>query len=288
MTLSRLSLSRLLLSATTALVPSAHAQSTTVITSCVSNLSGVSRIVASPAACQPGLEHIVQWNEQGPAGPKGATGATGPTGPRGIPGPIGERGLTGATGATGPQGPTGATGATGPQGPAGSGAGYTIHTYFDTKTLPKNSHGAYVNACPSAEVVVSASCGYQSETEEQDQTNVVLNYAGLDPGRNNYGLCLINNTSSDARNLNIGVSCLASTSSTSSSGSVVRSCTYNPATQPPCTEADATIFDPLANKQQAEAALKAANAEAAATSTAPTSTTPQTHRSITLWFRSAN
>ncbi len=56
--------------------------------------------------------------------------------------------------------------------------------------------------------------------------------------------------------------------------------------QAPCTGADATIFDPVADKQQAEAALKAANAEAALA--APATTTPKVPCSVTLWFRSDN
>ncbi len=46
---------------------SVEAQSTT-ITSCVSKLTGVARIVGVPSACNASLENVVQWNEQGPQG----------------------------------------------------------------------------------------------------------------------------------------------------------------------------------------------------------------------------
>ena len=62
---------------------SAVAQTTTspVIFACVSNLTGVTRIVAaSPGACHKGLETIVTWNQEGPAGPTGPTGSQGHAG----------------------------------------------------------------------------------------------------------------------------------------------------------------------------------------------------------------
>ncbi len=58
----------------------AQTTSTAVITSCVSKLSGVSRIVASPASCNAAVENVVQWNQQGIQGPKGDPGPQGPPG----------------------------------------------------------------------------------------------------------------------------------------------------------------------------------------------------------------
>ncbi len=54
----------------------AQTTSTNVITSCVSKLSGVSRIVAAPTACNGAVENVVMWNQQGQAGPQGAPGLT--------------------------------------------------------------------------------------------------------------------------------------------------------------------------------------------------------------------
>ena len=102
-----------------------------VITSCVSKLSGVSRIVAAASACNASTENVVVWNQQGPAGPQGlqgpmglmgAPGAQGPAGPAGATGPAGPQGpvgAAGAKGATGAAGPVGATGPAGPSGPSG-------------------------------------------------------------------------------------------------------------------------------------------------------------------------
>ena len=60
---------------------SAQTTSSPQIFACVSNLTGVVRIVApSPGACHKGLESIVTWNQQGPAGPTGLTGSQGPAG----------------------------------------------------------------------------------------------------------------------------------------------------------------------------------------------------------------
>ncbi len=88
-----------------------HAQST-VITSCVSRLTGVSRIVAAPSACNANVENVVMWNQQGPAGPAGAPGTPG------------------TPGAIGPAGPTG------PQGPPG----LTYRGAFNINTFPYNKN----------------------------------------------------------------------------------------------------------------------------------------------------
>ena len=101
----------------------ALAQTSTIITSCVANMNGASRIVASPSACIAGLETAVQWNKQGPAGSTGATGSQGPQGMQGNPGAqgaTGSPGAPGATGATGLIGATGVAGATGATGVAGA------------------------------------------------------------------------------------------------------------------------------------------------------------------------
>ena len=65
----------------------------TVITSCVSKLSGVSRIVATPAACHAGVEIVVQWNQQGPQGLQGSKGDPGPQGANGTAGATGPAGM---------------------------------------------------------------------------------------------------------------------------------------------------------------------------------------------------
>lgn len=282
----------------------AHAQSPTLITACVSNLTGVSRIVAAPSLCQAGLEQVVQWNQKGATGPEGPTGhpglpgrpgPQGIAGPQGPAGPIGHPGIPGRPGPQGipgPQGPAGATGPTGPAGPvgpAGSGSDYTIHFYSKTDNIPGHPSlntyevSQFRDVCPGAEIAIAASCGYQAENNTRDQHNVIIDYAGLDVNDPTHTLCLITNTSSDSRNLNTGVSCLAKTSA-ASAGSVVKYCTYDPDTQAPCTEADAILFDPVADKQQAAAKLKLAEETAAAT---PGQIRKPQH-SVTLWFRSNN
>ncbi len=87
-----------------------------VIISCVSRLSGVSRIVASPTSCNAAVENVVMWNQQGPAGAPGPAGAQGPAGARGLAGPQGPAGPTGPTGLQGPAGPAGPRGTTGAAG----------------------------------------------------------------------------------------------------------------------------------------------------------------------------
>ncbi len=84
----------------------AGAQSSNVITSCVSKLTSVSRIVPSAASCNANTETVTYWNQ---TGPQGATGPIGPAGPQGVAGPTGPTGTTGATGSTGPAGPAGPT-----------------------------------------------------------------------------------------------------------------------------------------------------------------------------------
>ena len=53
-----------------------------VITACVNNQNGNTRIVSSSADCR-NSEHSIQWNTQGEAGPQGPAGLVGPIGPQG-------------------------------------------------------------------------------------------------------------------------------------------------------------------------------------------------------------
>ena len=254
---------------------------TNIITSCVSNLTGVSRIVATPSACVAGVEKFVQWNKQGPQG------ATGATGPAGAPGVMGPRGLTGPQGNQGAQGLTGPAGPAGATGPAGSASAYTIHFYVKTHTLQGTSGydvGYDTNVCPSKEVAVAASCGYQYTQATLDQHNVSVNFEGLDTDNHNAALCLMTNTSSDTRNTNVGVSCLAQVTITAdAAAAVIKSCTYNPDTEEPCTEAMATVYDPTASKSIAVSPTT--NEQLATISQAQTESKPTVHRSVTLWFR---
>jgi hypothetical protein len=73
---------------------------------CVSNASGVLRVIAPGAACRPD-ETAITWNQQGP---KGDVGPQGPAGPQGQQGPQGPQGAPGPKGDTGPQGPAGPAG----------------------------------------------------------------------------------------------------------------------------------------------------------------------------------
>ena len=83
-----------------------------IIHACVTNGTGVVRIVSAETTCTAN-ETALEWGVVGLQGPKGDTGATGATGPQGA------KGDTGATGAAGPQGVQGNAGATGPQGQKG-------------------------------------------------------------------------------------------------------------------------------------------------------------------------
>jgi len=107
------------------------------IYACVSNRTGIPRLVSASKRCRRG-EHKISWvassargavgipGARGPTGPGGTAGAPGVAGAAGTPGPTGPAGIPGtaaARGATGPPGavgPTGARGPTGPQGPSGS------------------------------------------------------------------------------------------------------------------------------------------------------------------------
>ena len=96
-----------------------------IIHACVTNGTGVVRIVSAETTCAAN-ETALEWGVvglQGPKGDAGATGATGPQGLKGDTGAAGPQGLQGITGATGPQGPKGDTGATGPQGLKGEPGG---------------------------------------------------------------------------------------------------------------------------------------------------------------------
>ena len=95
--------------------------SSTAITGCYANGSGVLRIVKPTEPCRSGETRLTwdQYGTQGPAGPSGPPGPSGPTGPQGLPGPSGSPGAAGADGAPGAAGPQGLQGPAGPAGPAG-------------------------------------------------------------------------------------------------------------------------------------------------------------------------
>jgi hypothetical protein len=78
----------------------AHGGDGTKVHACVSNASGIVRVVSSEETCR-GTEYALDWNIHGESGPAGETGPQGPAGPQGAEGPAG------ATGAPGPQGPQG-------------------------------------------------------------------------------------------------------------------------------------------------------------------------------------
>jgi len=124
-----------------------HGQ-TAVITSCVSKLTKVARVVAASANCSATLESVVTWNQQGPAGLQGFNGNTGAQGVKGLPG---------STGATGPTGPTGVVGAPGPQGPIGPA------TLTANLSLPANIQ----DASPYFGPISGASTGTSGTTLDQ-------------------------------------------------------------------------------------------------------------------------
>jgi hypothetical protein len=76
------------------------AQGGDVITACIDNSRGNTRIVGSSTECTQN-EHPVQWNVTGPQGPPGPQGEQGPVGPPGPQGPTGAQGPPGANGTDG-------------------------------------------------------------------------------------------------------------------------------------------------------------------------------------------
>ncbi len=281
----------------------ATAQNYNIITSCVSKLTSVSRIVPSAASCNANTETVTYWNQtgpqgpqgatgatgaagatgatgatgargaqgtQGPAGPTGNTGATGPAGPTGNTGATGPAGPTGNTGATGPAGPTGPTGATGPQGPAGTNPTYSTNTYFQTISVPANTDVTGYQACPTGQSYLSASCGARIDGRTNGTGSVYVLYSGFNPNNSQQAACYIQNGDSNAHNVIEGVTCLQQVSANSSTEAdtfaknakvalasaatntnVIKSCTYNPDTQQPCTAADASVWDRAAQLRAA-------------------------------------
>ena len=80
---------------------------------------------------------------QGPAGPAGATGLTGPAGPAGAIGPIGP---------VGPQGPAGPKGTLAVEAETGN-----------TVSVPPDTAGAFIFACPNAALPTLLSGGYSTD-----------------------------------------------------------------------------------------------------------------------------
>jgi hypothetical protein len=124
-----------------------------------------------------------------------------------------------------------------------------------------------------------------------------LNYVGVDLDNANQAVCRLRNTSSQDREIVFAATCAVPVSdSSSTSQSVLKTCTYDPDTQQPCTEADATVYDPAAQKAEVLNQVAAANAIGnqpgvdstlrAAGSAQPTTKPKQAKRQITLTFLS--
>jgi hypothetical protein len=211
----------------------------------------------------------------------------------------------GAQGAQGPVGSIGPAGPAGPTGPAGAGSNltYSINTYAGLFAAPADSVVALSANCPSGEVAVSSSCGHYSTAEALDQHYVVVDYSGLNFNTTIHGLnqtqstnvmgasCLLtNHDTANSQTVVHGVSCLASSSvaSTTVAAQVVKSCTYNPDTQSPCTAAEA-----VPATETSPGVFKAASSQAGsgvATASSPTAAVQsngahKATKSVTLWFR---
>ncbi len=154
-------------------------------------------------------------------------------------------------------------------------------------------------ACPSGATAVAASCGYSSSDTNltQDANDIVINYVGVDLDNVNQAECRSNNTSSKDREIVLAATCAVPVADSSSiSQSVLKICTYDPDTQQPCTEADATVYDPAAQKAEVLNQVAAANAIGnqpgddsslrPAGSAQPTTKPKKAKRQITLTFLS--
>jgi hypothetical protein len=88
--------------------------------------------------------------------------------------------------------------------------------------VPGASAGSYTTVgytipCGAGEVAVSSSCGYQIPTASDDEHNLNINYSGLYfyDANGTYGAvptgaqCNVTNSASNSRNITVGVSCLA-------------------------------------------------------------------------------
>lgn len=89
-----------------------------IVHACVTNGTGVVRIVAAGTTCDAN-ETALEWGVVGLRGQKGDPGADGPVGPAGAIGPQGAKGDPGAIGPAGPAGQDGAQGEVGPKGEPG-------------------------------------------------------------------------------------------------------------------------------------------------------------------------
>jgi len=139
----------------------------TVITACVSQTTGVLRVLsvgtgaprmkAARRTCR-AHERRLQWNQIGPQGIPGVPGqpgTVGPQGPRGDTGAPGPVGRTGEQGPVGPPGPTGPKGDTGAQGLAGF-SGYEV-VQTQVEGVPPDAGHSYNRfvSCSAGKVVLS-------------------------------------------------------------------------------------------------------------------------------------
>lgn len=190
-----------------AMTVSAKAQTSGVITGCLSRSNSVLHVVSSAAECDSKTESVVTWLQNGPQGPqgvpglpgaqgaagaKGATGAQGPIGKMGVLGPAGLQGATGpigptgAAGAAGVQGFPGPTGPIGPAGPTGSALVPVVTWFTDTIVLPPSASvtsDLYLT-CPGNGILVDVGCGSRDYDDRSIYT-IDLYYLGVDENPGN-------------------------------------------------------------------------------------------------------
>ncbi|MFN7937853.1 MAG: DNRLRE domain-containing protein [Bryobacteraceae bacterium] len=128
----------------------------------------------------------------------------GPPGPQGAIGPTGPRGPTGAQGGVGLTGPSGATGAIGPAGPATL-VGLTTRV-VSTTDLAGDTQGLRFVYCPSSfPVAIAGGCGHRDFNTAAD--DIIVNFTGPEAGTTNSWRCILKNTNSATRAVQVWAVC---------------------------------------------------------------------------------
>ncbi len=158
---------------------------------------------------------------------------------------------------------------------------------YSTDNLGFGDAQDYYPTCPSDTFVIGAACGVRDASD--NDPSIIVDYVGpsnqdgqLASNPPTQARCSLSNNFGPSTAIAYAVGCLSVTAPTSSAAAVYKSCSYNPDTETPCTEADAVVTDP---KLAADLGSVLSQTASAAPATPGTTPVKKHTRKVTLWFR---
>ncbi|MBL8179832.1 MAG: collagen-like protein [Bryobacterales bacterium] len=125
----------------------------------------------------------------------------------GPPGPTGPQGIAGPTGPVGPAGPRGTQGPIGPVGPTGPASLQGLTTrVVSTSDIAGNTQALRFVSCPGTfPIAIGGGCGHRDFNSAAD--DIVVNFTGPESTNNFQWRCILKNTNSSPRAVQVWAVC---------------------------------------------------------------------------------